>query len=86
LDIGDIMRGYSQLVIELNETATKTLKVNIGALLGRACIANRYPVTTVSSDLKVSRQTVYDWFSGKATPTKSKHDMINNLIQTIDAS
>tara|TARA_R110000751_G_scaffold64305_1_gene132190 strand:+ start:904 stop:1167 length:264 start_codon:yes stop_codon:yes gene_type:complete len=86
LDIGDIMRGYSQLVIELNEGANKTLDIKIGALLGKACIESRYPVTTVANELNVSRQTVYDWFSGKAIPTKSKRDMINNLIQQINKS
>ncbi len=64
------MRGYSQGLIETNQNA----KEGIGTLLGRLCISLKYPVSQVAKDLQVSRQTVYDWFSGKTT----KHHRISN--------
>ena len=60
------MRGYSQMVIEANHKAKET----IGTLLGKLCITLKYPASQVAKDLNVSRQTVYDWFSGKARPSK----------------
>jgi DNA-binding XRE family transcriptional regulator len=60
------MQGYSQLMIENNTKASETS----GTLLGKLCIALKYPASQVAKDLNVSRQTVYDWFSGKAKPSK----------------
>jgi len=73
------MRGYAQIVIEANQAAEKTLGVELGAL----CIKYKYPVQKVSEKLNISRQTVYDWFSGKSKPSKSKHDLVQNLIKEI---
>tara|TARA_R100000988_G_scaffold103429_1_gene82293 strand:+ start:490 stop:723 length:234 start_codon:yes stop_codon:yes gene_type:complete len=70
------MRGYSQIVIEANQSANKTLGVELGAI----CIELKHPVQKVSESLNISRQTVYDWFSGRAKPTKSKEDVVKKLI------
>lgn len=53
-------------MIENNTKASETS----GTLLGKLCIALKYPASQVAKDLNVSRQTVYDWFSGKAKPSK----------------
>ena len=74
------MRGYSQGLIETNQNA----KESIGTLLGRLCISLKYPVSQVAKDLQVSRQTVYDWFSGKTKPSKLTEFKITTLIEKIN--
>lgn len=75
------MRGYSQIVIEANQSADPGLGVTLGALL----IVKKYPVSRVAVELEVSRQTVYDWISGKAKPLRSKTVAITNLIDKLSA-
>lgn len=73
------MRGYSQIVIEANQSARSTVGVELGAV----CITHKYPAQKVAERLNISRQTVYDWFSGKAKPSKSKHDLVQSLIKEL---
>lgn len=73
------MRGYSQSIIEANQSAAPGVGVALGALL----IAVKYPVTQAAKDLEVSRQTVYDWISGKAKPTSTKNQLISDLIDRL---
>lgn len=75
------MRGYSQSIIEANENAAPGVGVALGALL----IAAKYPVSTAAKELEVSRQTVYDWISGKAKPTKRKNELIAAFIDKLTA-
>jgi predicted transcriptional regulator len=75
------VRGYSQIVIEANQSADPGLGVTLGALL----ISKKYPVSRVAVELEVSRQTVYDWISGKAKPLRSKTVAITNLIDKLSA-
>lgn len=75
------MRGYSQIVIEINQSAPPGLGVTLGALL----IKNKYAVSRAAVELEVSRQTVYDWISGKAQPLRSKTIAITNLINKLSA-
>ena len=74
------MRGYSQSVIEANQQANPD---NVGVLLGRACIAQKYPISLVAKELEISRQAVYHYFSGNANPAKDKEDLIYNIIQRL---
>ena len=69
------MRGYSQSIIEANKKAKETT----GTLFGRMCIARKYPASQVAKELNVSRQTVYDWFSGKTIPSKRFDILIKEL-------
>jgi predicted transcriptional regulator len=73
------MRGYSQSIIEANQNA----KEGLGVLLGSVLIAKKYPVSLAAKELEVSRQTVYDWISGKATPIKSKTKIIAEMIDRL---
>tara|TARA_R110000803_G_scaffold64687_3_gene125759 strand:+ start:1203 stop:1436 length:234 start_codon:yes stop_codon:yes gene_type:complete len=73
------MRGYSQIVIEANQTASKSLGVELGAI----CIKLKHPVQKVSDSLNISRQTVYDWFSGKANPTRLKVVEVEQLLKEL---
>tara|TARA_R110000796_G_scaffold136475_7_gene252498 strand:- start:764 stop:1024 length:261 start_codon:yes stop_codon:yes gene_type:complete len=82
------MRGYSQIVIEANQNAIvlhdgDETEVPLALRLGEMCIAKRYPAAAVAEKLNLSRQTVYDWFSGKATPQVSKNDKIKDLIEEL---
>lgn len=74
------MRGYSQIVIEANQNANPSLGVKLGA----ACIQKRYSVIKIAERLKISRQAVYDWFTGKSKPAKNKEDLVTQLIQEIE--
>lgn len=71
------MRGYSQHIIEENAAAEET----VGVLLGRLCIKKRIPATDVARALGVSRQTVYDWFTGKSRPTVTKTAQIQKFME-----
>jgi hypothetical protein len=76
------MRGYSQSIIEANQNA----KEGLGVLLGAVLIAKKYPVSVAAKELEVSRQTVYDWISGKAIPVKAKTQKIASMIDRLAAS
>lgn len=73
------MRGYSQSIIEANQSA----KEGLGVLLGTVLIAKKYPVSLAAKELEVSRQTVYDWISGKSIPYKSKTKIIAEMIDRL---
>lgn len=57
--------GYSKRVAELNALADQN---NKGVLFGKFCIDQDIPVTHVSKALGVSRQTIYNWFTGVTSP------------------
>jgi len=74
------MRGYSQIIVEANMQAKET----IGTILGAMCISLKYPASQVAKKLNVSRQTVYDWFSGKTKPSKRTESKVAALINKIN--
>ena len=57
--------GYSARLIKANQDADKSL---LGVRLGKMCIRGEVPVVVVAQDLGVTRQTVYNWFSGTSSP------------------
>ena len=57
--------GYSVKTIERNKAADGN---NLGVALGRVCIERCIPVIEVARALKVTRQTVYNWFEGASNP------------------
>ncbi len=59
------MNGYSIRVAEAIKNADGNLP---GVQLGLKCLERDIPVTRVASILKVTRQTVYNWFCGKSQP------------------
>ena len=61
--------GYSSRLVTLNKEASGHL---IGVKLGRECMERNLPVTQVARELKVSRQTIYNWFCGKGCPRRDK--------------
>lgn len=69
--------GYSARLIELNKQADKRL---LGVRLGRVCIKHNIPVADVASTLGVSRQTVYNWFTGDTSPQRVIAPAVQNLL------
>lgn len=75
--------GYSQRVIAANKSASKSL---LGVALGRMCISMDVPVTEVASTLGVSRETVYNWFTGEYMPHPSLHVAICDYMTYLSKS
>ena len=71
------MIGYSQKVAQLNKEAS--IK-NLGVRLGRYCISRDVPVTDVMVLFNVTRQTVYNWFSGTHAPSKERQKNILTFL------
>lgn len=69
--------GYSARLIELNKRADKRL---LGVRLGRVCIKHNVPVADVASQLGVSRQTIYNWFTGASNPQQTFVDAVEVLL------
>ncbi len=55
------------------------------ARLGRYCLVNDVPVATVAASLGVSRQTVYNWFWSRFTPTAEQRRAIEGLLERLQA-
>ena len=73
-------RGYFNSMIRRVQEADSGL---IGVRLGLVCISNDVPVERVSTELGVSRQTIYSWFIGKHKPTRRMTPDIEALIEQI---
>jgi len=72
--------GYSAKLVALNRQANKS---NLGVRLGRACIKEDIPVSTVAAALGVSRQTLYNWFVGKSSPQPMIVDLVARYLERI---
>jgi transposase-like protein len=70
--------GYSARLIVLNKEANQN---SLGVKLGALCILHNVPVTSVATELKVSRQTVYNWFCGVHPPKESLEAQIEAYIE-----
>lgn len=79
--------GYSAKTIQLNKRADSS---GLGVALGRAAIKLGISVADVAATLKVSRQTVYNWFIGAYTPngdvTKDVTRLLNSFNKHIKES
>jgi hypothetical protein len=71
--------GYSARLIALNKEADSKL---LGVKLGRVCIKRNIPVSLVASELGVSRQTVYNWFTGANTPLNQSVGAVQTLLKS----
>lgn len=72
--------GYSQKIAEILRTSTSS---SLGVALGRLCLARGYSVVEVSEVLGVSRQTIYNWFTGVTEPGKRRHEKLQSLISKL---
>lgn len=69
--------GYSHRLVEANKAADAT---SWGVLLGRKCIELDIPVEVIAGRLDVSRATIYNWFWGHTTPSRTHSEQIERLI------
>lgn len=76
--------GYSAKTIQLNKRADSN---RLGVALGKASIKLGISVADVAGTLKVSRQTIYNWFIGSYDPkdiyTKSITSLLNSFNKHI---
>lgn len=72
--------GYSARIIAANEKQDDSA---LGVKLGRSCIALDIPVLDVAKQLGVSKQTVYNWFTGVCDPHPSLVAQIEKLISQL---
>lgn len=56
----------------------------VGVRLGQACISNDISVAAAARQLRVSRQTIYNWFCGASTPQATIQDAIEDYIATLN--
>lgn len=54
--------------------------INLGAKLGKLCVLHGYSVIEVAEVFKVSRATVYNWFSGRFKPSRHLEERIQSLV------
>lgn len=72
------MQGYSVRVAEAVRRNDGSLP---GVQLGRLCIDQDIPVMEVATAMKVSRQTVYNWFLCRVRPASHHIPMIEEFIR-----
>jgi transcriptional regulator with XRE-family HTH domain len=72
------LRGYSFQLVKANKAADQKL---IGVQLGRVMINNNVPVAEVARRFGVSRQTIYNWFTGVGKPTPRKTEIIRDVLK-----
>lgn len=72
--------AYSQKVIDAVMATPKSL----GNQLGRWAIHRDFPVTKISEALGVSRQTVYNWFTGTEVfvAYRDRAEVMLKILQT----
>lgn len=73
--------AYSQKIIDDVKNAPKTP----GNQLGRWAIHLDFPVTKIAEALGVSRQTVYNWFTGKEVFVAYR-DRVELLLKIMQSS
>jgi len=72
--------GYSVKLAQTNANADGDM---LGVKLGNVCIRNDIPVAVVAERLKVSRQTVYDWFRGEVSPQAASVTAIEEFLASL---
>lgn len=71
------VRGYDQHLVA---AVLNTTPVTPAVELGQFCVVHNVPVETVARRMKVSRPTVYAWFTGTRTPrAKNLSELIELL-------
>lgn len=73
-------KGYSNGFVN-DVVASDNTK--LGVKLGLACIKKEIPVTDVAEFFKVSRVTVYSWFTGKTNVPEKHHGKMQKLVDKL---
>lgn len=72
--------GYTVSLFFANKDADNN---SDGVVLGAECISRDIPVSLVARKLKVSRQTIYNWFSGHHIPSVYHTIEIHRFLRDI---
>lgn len=72
--------GYSANIIALNKKADAT---KLGVRIGRVCIRKDIPVKDAADKFGVSRQTLYNWFSGATNPPISSVERLSAVLASL---
>ncbi len=75
------MRSYS---LDVAEAIWGGDKSRLGVRLGQACLERRLPVVQVAEALGVTRQTIYNWFTGAYDPTESHREAVERFLASLD--
>lgn len=73
--------GYSARIITANKRQDDSC---LGVKLGRLCIALDIPVSEIARQAGVSRQTIYNWFTGSYDPRAGYKSVVESIIQNLD--
>jgi DNA-binding XRE family transcriptional regulator len=73
--------GYSAKTIQLNKKADSS---RLGVALGRSAIKLGISVADIAGTLKVSRQTIYNWFIGSYNPKDTYTKSITSLLNSFN--
>jgi hypothetical protein len=74
------MIGYT---LYLQKRVRQADKRKLGVRLGRHCISTGIPVVELVKMLRVSRQTIYNWFCGTHEPGPSQRARIKELFPSL---
>lgn len=74
-------RGYASRIVKANLSADDS---SPGVLLGRYCISKELPVVEVAQFFKVSRMTIYKWFTGDWIPRQRHALQINEVLKKLN--
>lgn len=74
------MIGYTLALVQAVKRAPKH---KLGVRLGKACIDANIPISQVARDFRVTRPTVYAWFTGKSNPNWRQEIAIENYIKKL---
>lgn len=75
------MRGYSLYVAE---AILKGDQNRLGVRLGRTCIERNISVIAVAEALGVTRQTIYQWFTGVYDPSEAHRPLVERYLASLD--
>jgi transcriptional regulator with XRE-family HTH domain len=78
----EVTRGYTTLFVRKVEEADQSLPV---IQFARLCIDRELPIVSIALRLGVTRATVYNWFTGKATPRARHIEAIRKLSKRYEA-
>lgn len=74
------MIGYTLALVQAVKRAPKH---KLGVRLGKACIDANIPISQVAKDFRVTRPTVYAWFTGKSNPNWRQEIAIEKYIKKL---
>lgn len=73
-------RGYSKRIMDANAKADAS---SLGVLLGRYCIEHDISAVEIAKIVRVSKMTIYKWFTGEWEPRPQYLTRIEAILKTL---